>query len=395
MGVSQYVRGKFDDRTRLLYLAPMIGLRQSRQIVGEYQLTLADEIAGRRFDDVISFTKAHYDNHHRDYENESDEAALWVWALGSWSRPFGCEVPYRCLIPKGVDRLLLACRALSVTFDAHMELRMQNDMQRIGEAAGVAAALCVKQGLSLRLLHVGALQALLRRSGLLDERYRPQPAIPDAATGAAHLKLPALEAAGTDAEQATQLVWAAAHQAGANLPALVDMLRSSDAHVRFRASAALAWHGREEGLPELLECLESRSRQETGELVSVPLWQAAITFLGMARDKRAVPALVDVLQREQSNLDALIGAVRALGTTGDSDALPALRHVLRRKDLPVTRVLNAKWGTREHARRQLDLAIAEAMTRLGAPRIEVNEVIEPYREDERAYVRRFAEKVRV
>ena len=243
-------------------------------------------------------------------------------------------------------------------------------------------------------MHVGALQALLRRSGLLDEKFRPQPAIPDAATGAARLKLPALDAAGTDAELATQLVWAAAHQAGANLPALVDMLHSNDAHVRFRSSAALAWHGREEGLPELLECLESRSGQETGELVSVPLWQAAITFLGMARDKRAVPALVDVLQREQTNFDALIGAARALGRTGDSDALPALRHVLRRKDLPVTRVLNAKWGTREHARWQLDLAVAEAMTRLGAARAEVSEVVEPYLEDERAYVRRFAEKVR-
>ncbi|MFQ6039960.1 MAG: FAD-dependent oxidoreductase, partial [Candidatus Poribacteria bacterium] len=102
LGVNQYWKEKFTDNNRLLYLAPIIGIRQSIQIIGEYQLTLADEIAGRRFEDAVSFTTAHYDNHSHDYENESDEAALWVWALGNWQERIGCEVPYRCLLPKNV-----------------------------------------------------------------------------------------------------------------------------------------------------------------------------------------------------------------------------------------------------------------------------------------------------
>ena len=64
------------------------------------------------------------DNHGLDYENDSDEAMLWVWAMGNWNKVFGCEVPYRCMIPKYVDGLLLACRAISMTYVAHMEFRM-------------------------------------------------------------------------------------------------------------------------------------------------------------------------------------------------------------------------------------------------------------------------------
>ena len=76
-----------------LYIGPPLGLRQSRQIVGDYQLTLADQIAARCFDDCIGYMQAHFDDHAFDYENESDEAALWTWLLGGWGEIIGCEVP--------------------------------------------------------------------------------------------------------------------------------------------------------------------------------------------------------------------------------------------------------------------------------------------------------------
>ena len=137
----------------------------------------------------VSFTEAHYDNHSFDYENESDQATLWVWALGNWKTTIGCEVPYRCLLPKNVDGLLLASRALSITYDAHQAFRMQNDIQRIGEVAALAAVHAVRQGVLPREVDLAALQPILKERGLLADRYRPKPAI--AATGVPQLPDPA------------------------------------------------------------------------------------------------------------------------------------------------------------------------------------------------------------
>ena len=387
LGVNQYWREKFTDDNRLLYIAPIIGLRQSIQIIGEYQLTLTDEIAGRRFEDAISFAEAHYDNHHHDYENESDEAALWVWALGNWRERIGCEVPYRCLLPRNVDGLLLACRALSITYDAHMEFRMQNDMQRIGEAAGVAAAMAAKMGVSPREIDIKELQSVLKKSGILDEKYRPKPAIAERRA----LELPAPEA--LDSQETKELVWISTHRDPESALALKGMLNSDDPHTRFRASAALAWHGLDAGVPELLKCVEERREEETGERRAVPFWQAAITFLGMAKDKKAVPALVGVLKDEAAGLDALIGAVRSLGRLGDESAIPDLRNLLKRENLPTERIMNSGWGTVENAKWQMELAVAEALSKLGAPAEEVRQIIEPYLNDARAYVRRYASKL--
>jgi hypothetical protein len=387
LGINQYWREKFTADNRLLYMAPIIGLRQSIQIIGEYQLTLADEIAGRRFDDAISFTVAHYDNHGHDYENESDEAALWVWALGHWQRRIGCEVPYRCMLPKNVDGLLLACRALSMTYDAHMEFRMQNDIQRIGEVAGIAAAMAAKNGISPREIDVKELQAMLKETGILDEKYRPKPSIAERQT----IQLPAPEE--LDAEEAKELVWIASQRDSQSALALKSMLNSDNTHTRFRASAALAWHGLNDGVPELLKCVKERREEETEGRRNIPLWQAAITFLGIAEDKRAVPALTEVLEDEAAGLDALIGAVRSLGRIGDESAISALRDFLKRENLPTVRIMNSGMRTVEDAKWQLEIAVAEALSQLGAPQNEVRQIIEPYLNDQRAYVRRYAKKL--
>jgi hypothetical protein len=394
LGLSHYWNDSVTGDTRVLYIAPMIGLRQSRQIVGEYQLTLADEIAGRRFEDGISFTTTFYDNHGFDYENESDEAALWIWALGNFSRRIGCEIPYRCLLPRNVDGLLLACRAISLTFDAHAGLRMQKDIQRIGEVAGVAAAMAAEEDVSPREINMKELQAILRESGVLDERYRPKPAIPEREI----LELPTHTELGADQTEA--LVWLSTYRGPETALTLKGMLNSDDPNVRFRASAALAWHGIDEGVQELLKCVEERKPERTEGNKSAPIWQAAITFLGMAQDKKAIPVLVGVLKDENATLDALIGAVRALERIGDESVVSDLREFLKREDLPTERFLQISMGALKHigpavedAKWQIELAVAEALSKLGAPVEEVRQIIEPYLSDGRAHVRRYANKL--
>jgi flavin-dependent dehydrogenase len=388
--IQLYWQEPFTEASRVLYIAPLIGVRQGRQIVGEYQLTLADEVAGRRFDDAVSFTEAHYDNHSFDYENESDQAALWVWALGNWKTTIGCEIPYRCLLPLNVDGLLLASRALSITYDAHHAFRMQNDIQRIGEVAALAAVQAVRRGVLPREVDVAALQPILRERGLLADRYRPRPAI--AATGVPQLPDPR----SLTPDEAKDLVWLGVRAGEAGVPALVEALKSTDPTVRFEASVALASRGVDEGVSVLLENVEGRADLVPDGIRTVPLWQAAIPFLGIAGDPRAVPALIAVLEDVETPLDGLIAAVRSLGRIGDAGAIPALEELLARDDLPVERAFRAPADVNaavEDARWQLELAAAEALGRLGAPAGAVRAHVQPYLDDDRAYVRRYAGRV--
>jgi HEAT repeat protein len=136
-----------------------------------------------------------------------------------------------------------------------------------------------------------------------------------------------------------------------------------------------------------------RREEKTEGVRTVPLWQAAITFLGIAKDKKAVPALIGILEDEAAGLDALIGAVRSLGRIGASSAIPALRNFLKRENIPAERVMNSGMRAIEDAKWQIELTVAEALSQLGAPKDEVRKIIEPYLNDQRAYVRRYAKKL--
>jgi flavin-dependent dehydrogenase len=389
-GIQLYWQETFTEENRILYIAPLLGVRQGRQILGEYQLTFADEIAGRRFEDAVSFTESHYDNHGYDYENESDEAALWVWALGNWKRFIGCEVPYRCLLPFNLDGLLIGSRALSMTYDAHHAFRMQRDIQRIGEVAALAAAQAIRQGVEPRRINVKELQSKLRQRGILDERHRPKPAIRDGRTPGP------VAGTTTDPDTAKEMVWLAVRDKEAGLPALRDALKSPDPDIRFKASVALATLGTDEGISALLRYVKDRASGMPEGVRTVPLWQAAIPFLGIAGDRRSVPTLVGVLGDRRAPLDALVASVRSLARIGDAEAVPAIRDVLKRGDLPIERTLRGTAGVRaavEDARWQIEIAAAEAMGRLGAPADEVWSILRPHLDDHRAYVRRYAGRV--
>ncbi len=139
-GLSHYQREQFTDEERPTYIAPLIGVRQSRHVRARYLITLADLATRRRFADSVGYTACHFDSHAIDFEFESDEAAFWIWGCRNWRLRTACEIPYRALLPEGVDNLLLGCRVIGATPDAHQSFRMQRDMQRVGEIAGIAAA---------------------------------------------------------------------------------------------------------------------------------------------------------------------------------------------------------------------------------------------------------------
>jgi len=402
--LGHYRKPRYEAASRLVYIAPVLGLRNSRQVIGDVRVTMADEIAGRQFPDVIAYAFSHFDNHGFDYENESDQAMLWVWLLGNWARRIGCEIPYRALLPRGIEGLVIGCRALSLTHDAHNQLRMQRDLQRVGEAAGIAAAMAARRGVTPRALPVEDLQAALLGTGALGPREQPklpEPA-PDADVHESSWvppQPPALPAAqwaeALGGEKSQEAAWELVRRGDEALPLLLEAAGAEQPARRFWASVTLAMLRRPEAAPELRAAVAERREDVPEGRKAAPLWHGALVLLGRIGDREAVPALCGVLEDREAPLDALIAAARALGRIGDPAAVAALEAVVERDDLPASRVLQNS-GARaindvvEDARWQIDLAVAEALARLGVAR---PDLAGRHLADERALVRRCAERV--
>jgi FAD dependent oxidoreductase/PBS lyase HEAT-like repeat len=407
-GLAIYRAEKYTDEERPSYIAPLLGLRSSRQVICDYQVTFSDEIRAAHFDDAVAECFSHYDNHGFDYSMDSDEAMFWVWVLGHWSRRTGCQVPYRSLLPQGVEGLIIACRALGVTYDAAMMLRMQNDMQRLGEVAGIAAVMAVDSGTSPRgvdtvklraeLVASGAMRAPGQESSLAElwtETFGSRKALP--APEQANALIAELQG-----ERASEALLALATAEGASESMLAELQQATGSDVpavRFRASAALAMQGQAGAVPGLLAAL--RERQDTtpdpecrAMKNKTPAWIPAIVLLGRLGATEAVPELSAVLEDGALPLDAHLAAVRALGRIGDAAAVPALESCLGRSGEKLERNLQSSSGglhsPAQDARWQLELSAVEALLTMGTSR---PDVVKRHLADERMLVRNYAERL--
>jgi hypothetical protein len=138
---------------RLREIAPMLGVRESRRIMGDYVLTAEDLIAGRQFDDAVSMGGYHIDIHR--------PAGTWVDSHNV--RAY--TIPIRSLIARGVDGLLMAGKCLSATHEAVASTRVIPICMGQGQAVGTLAALAVKQGAGVRAVPVSLLQDTLVAQG--------------------------------------------------------------------------------------------------------------------------------------------------------------------------------------------------------------------------------------
>lgn len=136
-------------------VAPFMGIRETRRIQGGYTLTEQDIFDCAKFDDVIGVASYPVDLHH---PVGGDCSLYWC--------PDCYDIPYRSLIPEGVDGVIAAGRCISATHLALASVRVMGPAMCIGEAAGKAAALAVKSGKELRDIDVKELQKELREEGV-------------------------------------------------------------------------------------------------------------------------------------------------------------------------------------------------------------------------------------
>ena len=155
--VFQHFQKILDDNPQLkeagAYLAetpPFIGIRQTRFIEGEYKLTADDAITGRRFDDVVAISSCpiiSYYGYRRYLEHE------------------GYDIPYRCIVPKGAENLLISGRCISSEQQPYESHRAMIPIMAIGQASGTAAALSVNNNAMPRNLDISLLQKTLIEQG--------------------------------------------------------------------------------------------------------------------------------------------------------------------------------------------------------------------------------------
>ena len=139
--------------------SPAIGVRESRRVHGDYRLTREDVLEGRRFEDEIALCGAPIEDHHAGGDTE--------WRYVAESGVYG--IPYRTLLPLGVEGLLVAGRCFSATHDAHASARSMATCMAMGQAAGTAAALSAAAATTPRAIGADAVRGRLLSDGALLE----------------------------------------------------------------------------------------------------------------------------------------------------------------------------------------------------------------------------------
>lgn len=139
--IARFMRWGFQGfaNAYISVVAPLIGIRESRRVVGEVVLTADDHLSCRKFPDAIARNRYPIDIHRRVGVD------MRRFPEGEWH-----DIPYRCLVARGLDNLWMAGRCLSADFVAQSAVRIQPVCRSMGTAAGAAAALAAKHGWAAR-----------------------------------------------------------------------------------------------------------------------------------------------------------------------------------------------------------------------------------------------------
>jgi hypothetical protein len=159
--VKKYMPGF--EKAYITRICPELRVRETRRILGDYLLTSDDVVQARKFEDVIGKSSFPKGGHHT-----ASTKTLTLDENHEYPKDGGShDIPYRCLVPKNIENLLVAGKAISTDRDAYQRFLQQTMVT--GQAAGVAAALCAKENITPRELEkdVSKLQKILLQQGVI------------------------------------------------------------------------------------------------------------------------------------------------------------------------------------------------------------------------------------
>jgi ribulose 1,5-bisphosphate synthetase/thiazole synthase len=372
-----------------------VATRESRHILGETVMQLSDQLLQRSWPDVVNI---HFSNH--DVKGVS--GADWI-NIGLIPPNLEIEVPYRLLLPKAIDGILVAGKAISATHDALPAIRMQSDLENLGGVAALAAALAVRSGVTPRDIEIQELQDRLIREGILPEAVRTRRLTPIHYSEEALRQLvdqleseqPLYEYANMRMNEIYKgpIPFVEICSLGQKIvPFLAEVLESATGTRQIRLAQALAMLGSEAAVPVLIERIMEQLQgaelpRRTADMmyVQLPPDHGAMPdvvyllySLAQTRDPRSIAVwqrVVDLMQpREEDFTDTWLGLyyyVDAISQgaerLGDRSAIPVLKLLHRIPYLHSQMSTSAPQSDYFLERRaMLELVIARALARCGS-----------------------------
>jgi len=392
-------------------MGTLIQNRERRRVVGDHVLSYVDQIAGRTYPDSIVLSGSDYDSH--CYPSESYFALIphtQQTRKANHPAPGGtCYTPYRCLLPRGLDGILVIGLGMSMHRDATAMIRMQLDVHNQGYAAGVAAAMAVRDEHTPRRIDVKALQKHLVQVGNLPKdvlTHRDSFPLPDRLVHAAVREYG--DQTQSRAARCKALAIILSHADKARSP-LKTAFTSATGEVKIAYAKLLGFMGEREVVPTLIAKLKEIDQWDAkiyqgsmAEYAHLPtLVDALILALGGTRDRRALPVLLEKL--DTLNPNVTLSHHRSLALALEQIADPTAAE-------PLARLLN-KPGMRGHVmsglepltnhpqkkRRRLEplreIVLARALYRCGDWQGLGEGILQEYRQDIRGLFARHASGV--
>ena len=396
------------SKTSVYDVGTFIQNRERRRVVGDHVLSYLDQIAGRTYPDSIVLSGSDYDSH--GYPSDSYFALIphtEKTRKANHPAPGGtCFTPYRCLLPRGVEGMLVIGLGISMRRDAAAMVRMQKDMHNQGYAAGVAAAMAVRDACTPRQIDVRSLQRHLVEVGNLPESVlRDEDSFP-----LPHERIRAAVAAIGDPQKTREAVCKSlaivlAHREQAH-PMLKEALSTSDGEARLTYAKILGFLGDQEPVDLLLEALEKVQNWDEkiyqgkmAEYAHLPTpIDALIQALGHTKNRRAIPAIL----RKLDSLDAHVtlshhrAVALALEQIADPAAAQSLARLLNKPDMHghAMTSLEPLYDRMTDRRRRVgplrEIVLARALYRCGDYQGMGKEILEQYRQDIRGLFARHA-----
>ncbi len=379
----------------------LIDTRERRRIVGDFTITMLDEVNGRTYPDSIVAARSNFDTH-----GFTIDPYLLLEHPGHSG--FNAFMPYRAFLPKGFEGILVTGLGVSAHRDAVPLIRMQPDIQNGGYAAGRAAAMAAEAGVPLRKIDMKALQRHLVEMGNLPESVltdKDSFPLSDAAFDEAVATL------GTEGRGAAVLLTDPSRA----IPRLRNAYaKATNANARQTYAMALAVLGDPTGVETLIEQVRGveewdkgwnyRGMGQFGTALS-PL-DNLIVALGRTGDARAVPVIVEKLKRLTAEHDFSHhrAVALALELIGELSATEPLAELLQKPGIAgfvcdgidVAKQQGVPGGTNSEAGRRTslrELILARALYRCGDSDNLGRKTLEAYTHDLRGHLARHARAV--
>lgn len=299
------MHAKFASAGKYYDAGQLVDSRERRRVQAEYMLTAADVLTSRRFPDTIS--------HHRsNFDASAFPTCPMLWVKDMKGPVFEVDMPFRSLIPKGVEGLLVTGLGAGAERDAMTLVRMQPDLQNQGYAAGLAAAMASNGSDGrLRGLNIKDLQRKLVELGILKERVLTD----------------------TDTHPAPRVAIEAAVKQIATMNDEVKQVRTIEDESIFALGVIMS--NVEESLPCLRQAYKDAPDEQAKRMYA--------RILGVLGDKTGVPTLCDSIKhvtewdqgfgqtshRETGNtFSALDRTIIALGGSGATEAMESMKPLL-------------------------------------------------------------------